>query len=135
MQKIIINTSPYHWRDSKRDKEEGEKLGFIAQEVEAIFPQAIKTDTSPKTLPGGTKMITYTDLIGPIVEAIKEFYTKWSGDSEALHRQVSILQAASNEKDRKIASQGEAIEELKNQNAEFKKWVCSKDNSSSLCKH
>ncbi len=45
---------------------EGFRLGFIAQEVETIFPEVIKD------MPDGTKAMSYTDLIAVLVEAIKE---------------------------------------------------------------
>lgn len=45
---------------------EGYRLGFIAQDVETIFPDVIKD------MPDGTKAMSYTDLIAVLVEAIKE---------------------------------------------------------------
>ena len=48
-------------------KETGEKsIGFIAQDVEKIFPEAVATDSN------GLKSISYTKLIAPLTEAIKE---------------------------------------------------------------
>jgi len=49
----------------------GQQLGFIAQNVEQIFPQLVST-TSPTALtPNGTLGLNYTGLIAPIVGAIK----------------------------------------------------------------
>jgi hypothetical protein len=42
------------------------RLGFIAQEVEHVFPEVIKD------MPDSTKAMAYTDLIPVIVEAMKE---------------------------------------------------------------
>ena len=42
------------------------RMGFIAQEVELIVPEVVKT------MPDSTKAISYTDLIALLVEAIKE---------------------------------------------------------------
>lgn len=42
------------------------RIGFIAQEVEAVVPEVIRT------LPDGTKTIMYTDLIPLLVEGMKE---------------------------------------------------------------
>ena len=42
------------------------RLGFIAQEVEKVFPEVVKD------MPDGTKAISYTDLIAVLVEAMKE---------------------------------------------------------------
>lgn len=101
----------YHWRDPARDLAEGEKLGFIAQEVEKVFPQAIRTDTvSKNALPGGTKMISYTDLLGPVVQAIKEVYKDWSSDHLELQK-------------------------IKDKNKELKRLVCLDHPQESLCQH
>lgn len=42
------------------------RIGFIAQEVESVIPEVIRT------LPDGTKTIMYTDLIPLLVEGMKE---------------------------------------------------------------
>ncbi len=48
------------------------QLGFLAQQVQPIFPQLVST-TSPTALtPGGTLGLNYTGLISPIVAAIQE---------------------------------------------------------------
>lgn len=40
--------------------------GVIAQEVESVFPRAVRTDAN------GLKMVEYDQLIAPMIEAIKE---------------------------------------------------------------
>lgn len=42
------------------------ELGLIAQSVERVYPELVKT------APGGTKSLNYIGLIGPLVEAMKE---------------------------------------------------------------
>lgn len=42
------------------------RIGFVAQEVEKVFPEVVKD------MPDGTKAMAYTDLIAVLVEAIKE---------------------------------------------------------------
>lgn len=50
----------------------GKNLGFIAQQVEGIFPELVST-TSPTALtPDGTVTLNYTGLIAPIVSAIQD---------------------------------------------------------------
>ena len=50
----------------------GVNLGFLAQEVQKVFPQLVST-TSPTALtPGGTLTLNYVGLIAPIVKAIQE---------------------------------------------------------------
>lgn len=43
----------------------GFRFGLIAQDVELVLPEVVKT------LPDGTKAITYTDLIPILIEAVK----------------------------------------------------------------
>jgi Chaperone of endosialidase/Domain of unknown function (DUF5011) len=50
----------------------GENLGFIAQQVQQVFPQLVST-TSPTALtPDGTLTLNYEGLIAPIVSAIQQ---------------------------------------------------------------
>lgn len=59
----------YISEDVKRqiEKEESRaRIGFIAQEVENVVPEVVRT------LPDGTKTIIYTDLIPLLVEGMKE---------------------------------------------------------------
>jgi hypothetical protein len=83
----------YHWRNPETDLKEGQKVGFIAQEVEKVFPQAVNTVKMPSgdgaNFPEGTKVLAYSDLVGPIVQAIKELHAKWLSD----HEQIVQLKA------------------------------------------
>ncbi|MBP6910653.1 tail fiber domain-containing protein [Patescibacteria group bacterium] len=44
-------------------------IGFLAQEVESVYPQLVKT------LDDGSKALEYPNLIAVVIEAIKELYT------------------------------------------------------------
>jgi hypothetical protein len=50
----------------------GENLGFIAQQVQPIFPQLVSTTSATALTPGGTLTLNYEGLIAPIVSAIQE---------------------------------------------------------------
>jgi hypothetical protein len=59
----------YHWKvDEYPDKHfpEGEQVGFIAQEIEKVYPQVVHTDKD------GYKSVDYSKLTPILVEAIKE---------------------------------------------------------------
>lgn len=61
----------YKYKDSKtKSAEKDKRMGLIAQEVEKIIPEVVKE------MNDGTKAIAYTDLIGILVEAIKEQQTQ-----------------------------------------------------------
>ena len=59
----------YYWKvDEYPDKHfpEGEQIGFIAQEIEKVYPQVVHTDKD------GHKSVDYSKLTPVLVEAIKE---------------------------------------------------------------
>jgi trimeric autotransporter adhesin len=78
-----INGYSFTWKkDGKPD------LGLLAQEVEKIFADAVKTDID------GKKAVQYTALIAPIIEAIHELNTQIDAlYSEKYNAQVQRLEA------------------------------------------
>ncbi len=49
---------------------EGSQFGVMAQEVEAVFPELVKTDKN------GNKLVNYTQMIPLMLEAIKHLSSK-----------------------------------------------------------
>jgi hypothetical protein len=65
-----LNPVSYQWVNNIFGS--GEQTGFIAQQVQQVFPNLVST-TSPTALtPDGTLSLNYIDLISPIVSAIQE---------------------------------------------------------------
>jgi type II secretory pathway pseudopilin PulG len=56
----------FQWKDRTDPANDGDQLGFIAQEVEPLFPEAVVTDGA------GFKSVDYESLLAPLVEALKE---------------------------------------------------------------
>ena len=54
----------YNWIDQKKDSTQ--QIGFIAQEVEKVFPQLVKTDEK------GMKSVAYANMVPVLLEAIKD---------------------------------------------------------------
>ena len=81
------------------DPENKNQLGFIAQEVEPIFPEVVSTDKK------GFKSMVYSNLVAPLVEAVKSLYVQLKENS---------LETRQNS--RKIASLQQENEKLKNEN-------------------
>lgn len=59
-----LNGYHYNWIDEKKDK--GLQTGVIAQEVEEIFPELVKTDAK------GFKSVNYVGFIPHLIESVKE---------------------------------------------------------------
>ncbi len=65
-----LNPVTFNWIDP--EKSSVPQFGFVAQQVQSVFPNLVST-TSPTTLtPDGTLSLNYIDLISPIVAAIQE---------------------------------------------------------------
>ena len=58
--------------------------GVIAQDTEAVMPEAVVTDNH------GMKLVSYDLLIAPLIEAVKELKSLFDGD----HDQIAQLKAA-----------------------------------------
>lgn len=64
---------------------EGGQIGFIAQEVEEIIPQAVNTD------PSGNKAINYSAIIPVLVKSIQDL----EAEVQSLREKVSVLEGSS----------------------------------------
>lgn len=59
-----LNGYHYYWKDEDRDQ--SLQTGLIAQDVEALFPELVKTDER------GFKSLNYTGLIPHLIESVKQ---------------------------------------------------------------
>ena len=59
-----LNGYSFNWKDDENGKRD---VGLIAQEVEEVFPEIVKTIDST-----GGKLLSYTSMIPYLIEAIKE---------------------------------------------------------------
>lgn len=67
----------YNWRDIDRGTEE--QIGLLAQEVEAVYPQLVRTDGR------GNKSVAYQNLVPVLLQAIKE----QQAQIDALRQQIT----------------------------------------------
>lgn len=87
----IIKLRPviYHWKDKKFDRTNGQRIGLIAQEVEAVFPETVGSGGETKIDLGDgeteiiqrTKSLSYSDLVVPLIKAVQEL--KAANDEQA----------------------------------------------------
>lgn len=66
----------FNWRAPASAPEKKLQLGLIAQDVEAVFPEAVVTTDD------GVKRVNYPALIAPVIEALKELWTQLTGVNE-----------------------------------------------------
>jgi len=94
----------YYWKvDEYPDKHfpEGEQVGFIAQEIEKVYPQVVLTDKD------GYKSVDYSKLTPVLVEAIKEQQQIIEQQTELIEQQQQKLQ----QQEQLIAGQQKIIAE------------------------
>lgn len=120
---LKLDAVSYDWKDKSKygDKHQ---IGFIAQDVEKIFPEVIATDKK-----SGLKSVAYDHLVAPIVEAVK-----------ALNEKIDEVFGRTEKNSRDVASVKEEMAEVKAENARLKKenesikaFLCSKDSSAEFC--
>lgn len=71
LEKILkLQGVSYHWKDPKKFGP-GEHIGFIAQEVEKVFPEVINHDKA-----ADIKSVSYQHLVAPVVEALKALFAR-----------------------------------------------------------
>ncbi|RYZ93158.1 MAG: tail fiber domain-containing protein [Proteobacteria bacterium] len=99
---LRLNGVSYRWIKPLNEEANREQLGVIAQDVEAVFPQAVTVSSD------GTKRVNYPKLVAPLIEAVKD------------------LDQTNKKQDRSLASLEERAEraeaevvQLKAQNAAF----------------
>ena len=80
LEKILsLNGYSFDWKaDGRKD------IGVIAQEVETVFPDAVKTDKE-----SGMKSVEYANLVAPLIESIKT----QQQEIDALKSEVQELKA------------------------------------------
>ncbi|BAY84770.1 hypothetical protein NIES267_42670 [Calothrix parasitica NIES-267] len=67
LQKILsLQGVTFQWKENEYSQQTDRQLGFIAQEVETIFPELVHIGSD------GMRTMNYTGLIAPMIEAIKE---------------------------------------------------------------
>lgn len=102
-------------------------MGVIAQEIEKVFPESVDT------APDGYKSVSYGTLVAPLINAVKELYSKFLKQDEALQeqriqiREIASVKADKNEVDKKIMALETENKELKSRLERLEKILSSKE--------
>jgi hypothetical protein len=98
---LSINPVYYRWNGlGGKEKSDHDMLGVIAQDGEKGAPELISTE-KVKLNPDDAaeteiKKVDYTGLPYIVVNAVKEFFARWSADSDEIHAQLGAQQAEIN---------------------------------------
>ncbi len=96
----------YDWKNPEWAKSQGKQIGLIAQEVEELFPELVKTDSK------GMKSIDYSRLSVVLIQAFKEQQQIITKQSSDLNSQESLIQ----KQESALEQQGRSIIALQEEN-------------------
>jgi hypothetical protein len=85
---LSLRPVTFDWIDPEQSKTQGKQIGFIAQEVEELFPELVKTDAT------GLKAMDYSKLSVIIIQAFKEqqqIITKQQSDLDQQQKSINVL--------------------------------------------
>jgi len=99
---LALNPVSYYWKDERIDKDK--HFGFIAQEVEEVIPEIVKTDVE------GKKSLNYNELIPFLVKAIQQ---------QQLQLNSNTTRLSSLEEDLNLTSTGDLEIKRTNGNEEY----------------
>jgi hypothetical protein len=103
----------------KRDN--SPELGLIAQEVEKVAPELVKTD-----LRTGLKAVKYGNLVAPLIESVKELYGVCTDNSERIdtaERKISSIETANADRDSRVQNLEKSVQNLTEENAKLKSEI------------
>lgn len=86
----------YDWKDKKKFSAD-KQIGVIAQEVQKVYPEAVQKG------PDGFLAVSYTMLLAPVIEAIKELNELFKAQSTSTEREIASVVEENKAKDMEIA--------------------------------
>lgn len=127
LEKILkLQGVEYDWID-KRAFNNQHQIGFIAQSVEALYPEAVKTDKNT-----GFKSVMYDHLVAPVIEALKVLHLRLISLEDG-QRLITELKVESVKAKAKAAELEAENVKLKSEIITIRAYLCLKDKTASLC--
>ncbi|AFY00762.1 tail fiber domain-containing protein [Bdellovibrio bacteriovorus] len=119
LQKVLgLNGYSYYWKNPENKEKQ---IGLIAQEVEKVFPEVVRTDKD------GTKSVAYQKLVAPIINSIKELYQIVISENKKQDREIASLK----ENNAVLVHKVQSLEE---QNKALKDAVCEVNPKAKVCR-
>lgn len=97
----------YYWKNPEHG--ERQQLGFIAQEIEKVYPELVDTDQN------GMKSVNYSHLVAPFVSALKSLYseiTQLKSKVAEKNQRIQALESENAKKERELAEVKERLDRL-----------------------
>ncbi len=80
-----LNPVSFYWKDPTNGTQQ--QLGFIAQDVQQIFPELVGRTAPTALTPDGTLTLNYLGLIAPLVKAVQELASVVTGFAQSFTSQ------------------------------------------------
>ena len=113
---LSLNGVQYDWKN-KTVYGDQHQIGFIAQELEKVFPEVVYTDKET-----GLKTVSYGQLLAPVVEAIKALFGKTQDNTRAIasleekdsakDKQIKALMLENERKDKELREMKERLDRI-----------------------
>ncbi|WP_168196420.1 tail fiber domain-containing protein [Bdellovibrio sp. NC01] len=106
----------FDWKDAKTRQEQGHQVGVIAQSLEKQYPELVREmDNADKNATlKRIKTVDYSHLSAVVLQAVRELYQRWLGDSQVVHAELASQK-------RQISSIQQENAQLKQENEALKK--------------
>jgi hypothetical protein len=139
-----LNPVTYNWKDAEQNREAGERLGLIAQDVKAVFPQLVAAHASSKIKHADGRVeeikdvlgLDYAGLVVPLVKAVQELKHGFDGmvaDVRTLAARVDQASIKLAARDRDMDALREDDKELHEENAALRSAVCGLNSEAPFC--
>jgi hypothetical protein len=105
---LQLNTIRYNYNDDnpKGIVNEGEHIGFVAQEVEKVIPEAVEYTED------GYLMLDNDPILWTMLNAVKEVNNKCEMSQDQVDRRLASLEAENEKKDQEIQDLRQRLERL-----------------------
>jgi len=105
---LSLRPVSYDWKDPEQAKNQGHQIGLIAQDVEDLFPELVKTDVN------GMKSMDYSRLSVILIQAFKEQEQVIVNQQSKIDKQEQIVSSLV-EENKSIRQELQGLQQLKNE--------------------
>ncbi|MBN8537076.1 MAG: tail fiber domain-containing protein [Deltaproteobacteria bacterium] len=121
-QVLKLNPVKFEWINPKDKGMQGTQMGFVAQEVQQLFPSMILTSSNEEKTLG----IKYNEMTALFVKAFQQFFQLWMNDVEKKTDDILRFDTA-------LENMRTELEQAKQDNLILKNYICNKDPKAIFC--
>lgn len=121
-QVLKLNPVKFEWINPKDKGMQGTQMGFVAQEVQQLFPSMILTSSNEEKTLG----IKYNEMTALFVKAFQQFFQLWMNDVEKKTDDILRVDTA-------LENMRTELEQAKRDNLILKNYICNKDPKAIFC--